>query len=161
MKPESLNTTMPIRTALGWRSTKSRAAVLATSIRVGATSSAPMLPETSNARMTVPSKRGTPMTLCGRASESTRIPSPSTVQTAGIRRAQRERGATGRAGGPAAAVVAGGAVAAAAAAPPPRDPQPNWAARSARRRSRDRYSHTPSGIVRSSSRTGGQRNSIG
>ena len=67
------------------------AAVLAASIRVGATSVAAMLPETSNARMTVPSRRGTPMTLCGRASEKTRIVTPRRVRTAGMRRVHRLR----------------------------------------------------------------------
>ena len=48
-KPLSLNATTPIRTDVGWRSTNVRAAALAASIRVGARSSAAMLPETSKA----------------------------------------------------------------------------------------------------------------
>ena len=72
-KPLSLNATTPIRIEDGWRSTNARAAALAASIRVGLRSSAAMLPETSNERMTVPSTRGTLTTLCGRASATTRM----------------------------------------------------------------------------------------
>ena len=57
-KPLSLNATTPISTLGGWRSTKRRAAALAASMRVGSMSSAAMLPETSKARITVPSIRG-------------------------------------------------------------------------------------------------------
>ena len=57
-KPLSLNATTPIRTDGGWPATKSRAAALAASIRVGVRSSAAMLPETSKARMTVPFDAG-------------------------------------------------------------------------------------------------------
>ncbi len=141
-KPVSLKTTVPMRTELGWPSMNASAAVLAASIRVGATSVAAMLPETSNARMTVPSRRGTPMTLCGRASEKTRIVMPRTVRAAGMRRVHgRGRGADGDVS--------------------PAPPQPNRATRSARRRSRDVYSSTPTGTARRSSRSGGQMNDTG
>ena len=53
--PESLKATTPIVMPEGWRATKSFAATLAASIRVGFRSVAAMLPETSKARMTVPS----------------------------------------------------------------------------------------------------------
>ena len=54
-----------MRTLVGCRSTNAFAAALAASIRVGATSVAAMLPDTSNARITVPSKRGTPTHCLG------------------------------------------------------------------------------------------------
>ena len=57
-RPASLKATTPTITPGGWRSTKSSVAALAASIRVGFRSSAAMLPETSKARMTVPSARG-------------------------------------------------------------------------------------------------------
>jgi hypothetical protein len=112
--PESLNTTTPMRTDGGDSSAKASAAALAASIRLGATSVAAILPDTSKARRTVPSSRGTPMTLCGRARESTRIATPRTVKAVGIRRVHPTR----RPGEDAAAAM------------------PNCAARAARRRSR-------------------------
>ena len=45
-----------------------------------------MLPETSNARITVPSTRGTPTTLCGRASATTSIVRPTRTNDAGAMR---------------------------------------------------------------------------
>ena len=117
--PASLNATIPIRTDGGCRATKARAAALAASRRVGSTSVAAMLPETSKARTTVPSSRGTPMTLSGRASETTRIVTPAIMQRAGMRRVHRAR----RASRPAPARAPD----AAALAPVP---HPNCAARS-------------------------------
>ena len=76
-KPLSLKATTPICTVSGCCSTKSRAAALAASMRVGFRSSAAMLPETSNARMTVPSTLGRLTTVCGRASATSRIVSPA------------------------------------------------------------------------------------
>ena len=80
--PLSLKATTPIRTVGGWRSTNARAAALAASIRVGGRSVAAMLPDTSKARMTVPSTRGTLTTACGRASAMTRTASPTSMQGA-------------------------------------------------------------------------------
>src|SRR5512140_3684196 len=54
-KPLSLKATTPISTVVGWRLMKSIAAALAASMRVGVRSVAAILPETSKARMTVPS----------------------------------------------------------------------------------------------------------
>ena len=101
-KPLSLKATTPISIVAGWRSTNPRAAALAASIRVGARSSAAMLPETSNERMTVPSTRGTLTTLCGRATARTRIVRPATNSAAGSRRRRRPLGAGARAAAPAA-----------------------------------------------------------
>jgi hypothetical protein len=75
--PLSLNATTPIWTVGGWRSMNERAAALAASMRVGVKSVAAMLPDTSNARMTVPSKRGTLTAAWGRASATTPIASPT------------------------------------------------------------------------------------
>jgi hypothetical protein len=108
---------------------------LAASIRFGAISLAAMLPDTSNASRTVPSSRGTPMTLCGRASESTRIETPTTVKIAGSRRRQV---ALGRVGGVVDRVAPDAAPAVWADPVAERLIQPNWAARSARTRSRRR-----------------------
>ena len=77
--PLSLKATTPIRTVAGWFATKVRAAALAASIRVGVRSVAAMLPETSKARMTVPSSLGTLTTLCGRAMANTRTVRPTSV----------------------------------------------------------------------------------
>ena len=143
--PVSLKTTIPMRTEPAGRSMNASAAVLAASIRVGATSVAAMLPETSNARRTVPSSRGTPMTLCGRASEKTRIVMPSD----GAGPPGCGGSTVGRRGGrpPTASPVA------AAPAEPRRPRRPPPLPR--------RYSHTPTGIARRSSRSGGQMNDIG
>ena len=153
-KPLSLKATTPMRTELGWRSTNVRAAAFAASIRVGARSVAAMLPETSKARITVPSIRGTPITLCGRASDATRIVRPATTSTAGSRRRipRRSAGRAGRGRGARAAAARH-----LAAAPK----TPNAAMRARRRRSRTRYSATPTGIVRRSSSIAGQMNDIG
>ena len=67
---ESWNDTTPTCTVEGWRSTKSRAAALAASRRVGFKSSAPMLPDTSKAKITVPSRRGRPKTSGSRSGSS-------------------------------------------------------------------------------------------
>jgi hypothetical protein len=88
-KPVSLNATTPIRTVGGWCWTKASAAALAASIRVGARSVAAMLFDTSNARIAVPSTRGTLTTACGRAIAKTTSVSPSTRQAAGPRRRHR------------------------------------------------------------------------
>ena len=67
----------PIRMDAGCRETKVRAAALAASRRVGERSVAAMLVETSKARMTVPSRRGSAMVASGRASEtSSRVSAP-------------------------------------------------------------------------------------
>jgi hypothetical protein len=84
VKPLSLNATTPTNTLDGWRSTKSRAASLAASIRDGFRSSAAMLPDTSNARMTTPSIRGRLTTVCGRASETIRIVSDNRKSAGGM-----------------------------------------------------------------------------
>ena len=63
--------------------TNARAAALAASIRVGGRSVAAMLPDTSKARMTVPSTRGTLMTPCGRAIAMTRTARPTSIQGSG------------------------------------------------------------------------------
>ena len=71
--------TMPTRMlflASRWRSTKVLAASFAASIRFGLTSSASMLPDTSIARMTVPSSPGTFTSAAGRASARTRTVKP-------------------------------------------------------------------------------------
>jgi hypothetical protein len=88
-KPLSLKATTPMRTVGGWRATNARAAALAASIRVGARSSAAMLPETSKTSMTVPSTRGTLTTACGRAIAITTRKRPRRRQAAGIRRRNR------------------------------------------------------------------------
>ena len=56
-----------------------------------------MLPDTSNARITVPSTRGTLMTLCGRAIAITSMARPTRMKADAIRR----RRPTNRAGTPA------------------------------------------------------------
>ena len=65
--PPSPNATTPTLAWSGRRSISVLAASLATSIRVGSTSSAAMLDDTSSASMTVPSWRGTGNVSCGRA----------------------------------------------------------------------------------------------
>ena len=80
--PASENATTPITTPGGWRSTIAFAAALAASSRVGWTSSAAMLPETSNVSMIVPSTRGRATVACGRAiaiANSTRAAMTSTA----------------------------------------------------------------------------------
>ena len=85
-RPASLKATTPITTLRGWRSTKSWAATLAASMRVGFRSSAAMLPETSKARMTVPSSRGRETTPCGRARAMVMTAKPARKSAAGNRR---------------------------------------------------------------------------
>ena len=113
-----------------------------------------MLPETSKARITVPSIRGTPTTLCGRASDATRIVRPATTSTAGSRRRIPRRSA-GRAAGAVVPVPPSPGT-----WPPPLN-TPSVAMRARRRRSRTRYSATPTGIVRRSSSIAGQMKDIG
>ena len=72
MTAPSPNATTPMRTSDGWRSTNARAAALAASMRVGLTSSACMLFETSKARITVPSRRGVCTSSWARAMPTTR-----------------------------------------------------------------------------------------
>ena len=64
----SENDTTPMRAEALCLSTKVIAAAFAASMRFGRTSSACMLPETSIARITVPSSLGRVTTDCGRAS---------------------------------------------------------------------------------------------
>ena len=93
--PPSLKATTPISTESGWRSTKARAAVLAASIRVGSRSSARMLFDTSKARITVPSRRGSPTLTSGRpkaTTKSTRAPRNSANGTWRSRLARRAAG---------------------------------------------------------------------
>ncbi len=105
--PESLNATTPITTLGGWRWTKSVAAAIAAAIRVGWRSVAAMLPEMSNARMTVPSLRGTSIRPCGRASAMTMTVKPATRRIPGMRRRIRP---TRRGDGPPAAGSTDGAL---------------------------------------------------
>ena len=60
----------------GWSATKVRAARFAAAIRVGARSLAFMLADTSNARTTVPSRRGRSMFAWGRAMPTSRTTTP-------------------------------------------------------------------------------------
>ena len=81
--PLSLNVTTPIRTEAGLaldEGPRRRLRGLHPGRREVV---AAMLPETSKARITVPSMRGTPITLCGRASETTRIVRPATTSRQG------------------------------------------------------------------------------
>ncbi len=68
MTPLSPNATTPIRMDGGWFSTNRRAAAFAASIREGRRSVAAMLVDTSKARITVPSRRGSRIVAWGRAS---------------------------------------------------------------------------------------------
>ena len=72
ISPPSPKATMPILADAGRRSTMAFAANLAASILVGSTSSAAMLDDTSNARTTIPSSRGTGSVSCGRAEATAR-----------------------------------------------------------------------------------------
>ncbi len=83
--PESLKATTPIVTLDGWRATKSSAAALAASIRVGARSVAAMLAETSKARMTVPSCLGRATTAWGLARATDMTTSPQRKSAGGTR----------------------------------------------------------------------------
>ena len=80
----SENETTPMRAAGLCLSTKVIAAAFAASIRFGLTSSACMLPETSMARITVPSSLGSVTTDCGRASPMSMAVSASRNSTAGM-----------------------------------------------------------------------------
>ena len=72
IRPPLPKATTPILIVAGCCSTKARAAALAASIRVGSRSSAAMLLETSKARITVPSTRGSETFAWGRASPKSR-----------------------------------------------------------------------------------------
>ena len=87
----SPNATTPMRIELGCRSTKAVAASFAASMRDGSRSSARMLFETSNARMTVPSRCGSPKLIVGRASEKQMRPTAAANSAKGTCRRQRTR----------------------------------------------------------------------
>ncbi len=142
-KPLSLNATTPITTLAGWCSTKSRAAALAASIRVGLKSSAAMLPDTSNARITVPSSLGRLTTPCGRVRAKTSMVMPRRNRPAGTRRRRRAD----------LPVLAAASVPAAA--------RPKLSVTRRRRLPMRRYSSTPTGMVASRRSMTGQMNDIG
>ena len=136
--PESLNATIPIAMPGGWCWTKSVAIALAASIRVGGWSVAAMLPDTSNARTTVPCPTGSATVPCGRAIATTIPVRASTNSAAGI--ADRAR------------------------APGPLAIRPGSAsapARRARRRPMERYASAPSGMSTSRSSANGHAKDIG
>jgi hypothetical protein len=87
----SPNATTPMRIELGCFSTKAVAASFAASRRVGSRSSARMLFETSKARITVPSRCGSPKLISGRASEKQISPTAAANSAKGRWRRQRTR----------------------------------------------------------------------
>ena len=89
------NDTTPIRVLRGTAATKARAASWAATIRLGFTSVARMLPETSTARMMASFCVGTRITAAGRATASTIATSASRNRSGGRRRRQRAPPATG------------------------------------------------------------------
>lgn len=74
------NATTPMSTLSGCAATNARAARCAPASRVGATSSAPMLLDTSRARMTVPAVRGTGTMAAGPAVATESTPTPAIVR---------------------------------------------------------------------------------
>ena len=91
-KPLSLNATTPMRTVVGWCCTNSRAAALTRLHARGRHVLGGHLPETSKARMTVPSMRGRLIGASGRASAASRIVRPSRNSVGGMARAARRAG---------------------------------------------------------------------
>ena len=87
--------TTPVSTLLGWASTNATAAFFAASSRVGATSVAPMLFETSIATITVPAARVTGTDAAGPAKATASAASPSRLsQSPSESRRRRESVAT-------------------------------------------------------------------
>ena len=91
LRAADANDTIPTRIPAGSCFTNEWAAALAASSRVGATSVAFMEPETSMARMTVESSRGTARTIVGRASPITRNAMATRYSAAGTWRRHEGR----------------------------------------------------------------------
>ena len=131
--------TTPILIDLGCRSTKARAADFAASIRVGSRSLAFMLFETSNARITVPSRSGRATFMVGRARAKASSPSAATKKANGTWRRTRAR----------------------RAAPVGTSPsEASRAARSARCRSAHQYATTSAGTTTRASSSHGEPRDI-
>ncbi len=162
--PPSLKATTPTMTPDGCRSTKAFAASRAAAMRVGSTSVAAMLPETSKARTTMPSFRGTLTLACGLARAKVARVNPTSIRAAGKRRRSlpgrssvepvvaAPRVTSPRVTSPPGAPLA----AAAGTSEPDRAPMPAAASRWCRRRAMARSMATPSGMRISSSNAAGQ-----
>ncbi len=83
------NATMPMRIRDGVSAMNARAAACAASIRLGCTSAARMLPETSIARMIVSFCDGSVTVAIGRAMATTSAASDNSISAGGIWRRQR------------------------------------------------------------------------